>query len=136
MTKETGVPKLKGATNRAIWLFRLERHITAKGTWDAVRFVPYKESTRQTTPPPIPRQSDDGKSVAPDGSSQPIKETIETKTPLPGQTETDLEKEKKPKFGNTTDYKDFDLALCWNCNHCQAHVTSAVIYSLPRLSQH
>ena len=40
MAKETGVPKLKGAANLAIWLFMLEKHMTAKGTWDAVKFVP------------------------------------------------------------------------------------------------
>ena len=73
MTKDTGVPKLKGATNLAIWLFRLERHMTAKGTWDAVRFVPYKQSTRQTTPPTT--------SITPNSSSQPVREIIETKTP-------------------------------------------------------
>ena len=41
MTKDTGVPKLKGAANLAIWLFRLEKYMTVKGIWEAVRFVPY-----------------------------------------------------------------------------------------------
>ena len=50
MTKDTGVPKLKGAANLSIWLFRLEKYMTAKGTWDAVRFVPYSQSTRQKFP--------------------------------------------------------------------------------------
>jgi len=101
MTKDTGVPKLKGATNLAIWLFRLERHITAKGTWNAVRFVPYRRSTRQTTPPQ--------KSSAPDNlSKDPIRETAETT--LPGQTETDLEK-RQPKFSILEDYQDFDFGL-------------------------
>ena len=80
MTKDTGVPKLKGATNLAIWLFRLEKHMTAKGTWDAVRFVPYRQSTRQTTPPPLTPII---QSSTPDAASpESIRETAE-KTPLP-----------------------------------------------------
>jgi len=101
MTKETGVPKLKGAANLAIWLFRLEKHMTAKGTWEAVEFVPYRQSTGQTTPPT---------SVAPDGASQEsVRETIETNTPSPGQTEADLE--KKRKFGDASNYQKFDFGL-------------------------
>ena len=109
MTKDTGVPKLKEAAKLSIWLFRLEKYLTAKGTWEAVEFVPYNQSTRQKSLSNL-RQSDNGTSVAPDSSLQePARKT--TEIPLPGQTETDLEKEKKPKFGSTTDYQDFDFAL-------------------------
>ena len=80
--------------------------MTAKGTWEAVEFVPYSQSTRQKSPT-IPRQSDKS-SVAPDSSPpEPVRETIET--PSPGQTETDPE--KKPKFGTASDYQKFDFGL-------------------------
>src|SRR4051794_19919530 len=109
MTKETGVPKLKGAANLAIWLFRLKKYITVKGTWDAVRFVPYNQSTRQKFPS-NPRQSNNGTSVAPNSLSQElVRETIETETPSPRQTKTDPE--KKPKFGSITNYEDFNFSL-------------------------
>ena len=99
MTKDTGVPKLKGATNLAIWLFRLEKHMTAKGTWDAVRFVPYRQSTRQTTPLPIIIiQSSTPKAL----SQESIRETTKT-TPLSKQTGSDQEK-RKPKFRAISDY--------------------------------
>jgi hypothetical protein len=113
MSKDTGVPKLKGASNLAIWLFRLEKHMTAKGLWDAVRFVPYRKDTRQITPPPNPSQTDNAASSSTDPSSQ---DPENEKKVSPRQDRSDLE-EKTPKFGSTEDYKDFDFGLDLTDDH-------------------
>jgi hypothetical protein len=94
MSKDIGVLKLKEASNLAMWMFKLEKHMTAKGLWDAVRFVPYRKDTRRTTPPPTPSQTGDVVSSSTDPSSQDLKNET---TPSPKQDRSDLE-EKTPSL--------------------------------------
>src|SRR5437588_5538794 len=55
MAKDTGVPKLKGQSNCHQWYIRLQVYMKDKGTWDAVRFVPYKKDEDQrVSPTPSP----------------------------------------------------------------------------------
>src|ERR1051325_10593020 len=65
MAKETGVPKLKGQSNCRQWYIRLRAYMMDKGSWDAVRFVPYKRGDSQrieSTPSPEDRTGDDAAS--------------------------------------------------------------------------
>jgi hypothetical protein len=48
MTKDTGVPKLKGNSNSRQWYTRLKTYMIAKETWPAVRFIPQKNANEET----------------------------------------------------------------------------------------
>ena len=95
MSKDTSVLKLKRASNLAIWLFRLEKHMTAKGTWDAVRFVPYCQCTRESTTPQA-----DTSSTPRDSLQYSIREITKTS---PRHYRVNLER-KTLKFSSKTNY--------------------------------
>ncbi|KAF1989762.1 hypothetical protein K402DRAFT_263188 [Aulographum hederae CBS 113979] len=79
MAKDTGVPKLKGQSNCRQWYIRLKAYMMDKGSWDAVRFVPYKKGDSQrVSPTPSPETAQTGSASTSDSTFDSSQDKPET----------------------------------------------------------
>src|SRR3982074_138083 len=71
-TKDTGVPRLTGQSNYRQWYVRLKAYMQEKETWEAVRFIPQKQTPATSEPSETGRYAD-----LPDDDDDVIKEEFE-----------------------------------------------------------